>query len=260
MIDNLVSIITPCYNGVKYISETIDSVLKQSYNDWEMIIVDDGSRDDSAKIIKEYVDKDNRIKYIYQKNAGSAAARNNGIRNASGRYIVLLDADDVWDEDFLEEQLSYMKKKNAVCVCCAYRMIDDNSQVLTAVTMPKEIITEKDMMVRNYIGCLTGVYDSKKYGKIYLRKELKSIRDDYAFWLDIVKLEGKVYGNNKILASYRVLANSTTGNKYKLIGKQYKFYRNYLKLSRIKSLKNILVWGIDGVYRFFGKNYIRKIK
>ncbi len=254
MIENLVSIITPCYNGSKYISETIEAVCSQSYVDWEMLIIDDGSTDDSAEIIKKYVNKDKRIKYIYQNNTGSAAARNNGIRNASGRYIVLLDADDVWDEDFLTEQLSYMKKKNAVCVCSAYRMIDNNSQSLSSVTIPKEIITESDMLVRNYIGCLTGVYDSKKYGKIYLREELKSIRDDYAFWLDIIKLEGKAYGNKKILASYRVLANSTTGNKYKLILKQYKFYRNYLKLGRLKSARNMLIWGLDGMRRFGGKN------
>jgi len=250
MIEKLVSIITPCYNGSKYIAETIDAVRRQSYVDWEMIIVDDGSKDDSAKIIKKYVNKDKRIKYIYQENSGSAAARNNGIRNANGRYIVLLDADDVWDDNFLVEQLSYMKKKNAVCVCSAYRMIDDNSQVLSSITIPKEIITEKDMQIRNYIGCLTGVYDSKKYGKIYLREELKSIRDDYAYWLDIVKLEGMAHGNKKILASYRVISTSTTGKKYKLIGKQYKFYRQYLKLGRLTSIKNIFVWGIDGIRRF----------
>ncbi len=254
MIDSLVSIITPCYNGSKYITETIDSVLNQTYKDWEMIIVDDGSIDNSDIIIKKFVEKDERIKYIYQENAGSAAARNNGIRKSKGRYIVLLDADDIWDADFLTEQLTYMKKNNAVCVCSAYRMIDENSQIISTITIPKEIITEGDMLVRNYVGCLTGMYDSKKYGKIYLREELKSIRDDYAFWLDIIKLEGKAYGNRKILASYRVLASSTTGNKRKLIGKQYNFYRHYLKLGRIKTLKNMLIWGIDGMRRFWGYN------
>lgn len=253
MIDNLVSIITPCYNGSKYIVETIESVLSQTYKNWEMIIVDDGSTDSSATVVQKYTKKDERIKYIYQDNAGSASARNNGIRNAKGRYIVLLDADDVWDAGFLTEQLSYMNKNDAVCVCSAYRMIDENSKSLSSVTTPKHIITEKDMLVRNYIGCLTGVYDSKKYGKVYLREELKSIRDDYAFWLDIVKLEGKAYGNRKVLASYRVLTSSTTGNKYKLIGKQYKFYREYLKLGRIKSFKNMFIWGMDGIRRFGGR-------
>lgn len=252
MIDSLVSIITPCYNGSKYIIETIESVLNQTYKNWEMIIVDDGSRDNSAAIIKGFAANDERIKYIYQENAGSAAARNNGIRKSRGRYIVLLDADDIWDADFLAEQLSYMKKENAICVCSAYRMIDDNSRVLSTITMPKQIITEDDMLVKNYIGCLTGMYDSKKYGKIYLREELKSIRDDYAYWLDVVKLEGKAYGNSKVLASYRVLASSTTGNKRKLISKQYEFYRHYLKLGHIKTLKNMLIWGIDGLRRFGG--------
>ncbi len=251
MIDSLVSIITPCYNGSKYIIETIESVLNQTYKNWEMIIVDDGSKDESSQIIKKYVNQDQRIKYIYQNNAGSAAARNNGIRNATGRYIVLLDADDIWDEDFLTEQLAFMRKNRAICVCCAYRMIDANSKVLSSITVPKNIITIDDMLVRNHIGCLTGMYDSQKYGKIYLREELKSIRDDYAFWLDIVKLEGKAYGNPKALASYRVLATSTTGNKYKLLIKQYEFYRNYLNLGIVKSIKNMVVWGWSGLQRFY---------
>lgn len=100
----LVSIITPCYNGAKYIGETIDSVISQTYPDWEMIIVDDGSKDNSAQIVREYAEKDSRITLVQQENAGSAAARNNGIRRAEGQYIALLDADDLWHPDFLEKQ------------------------------------------------------------------------------------------------------------------------------------------------------------
>lgn len=250
MIDKLVSIITPCYNGEKYIEETIESVRKQSYINWEMIVVDDGSTDNSAKIIKKYSDIDRRIIYIYQNNAGSAAARNNGIRNANGRYIVLLDADDVWDENFLEEQLKFLNKNAAICVCGSYRRINEKSKEIMGRTYAKKLITYKDMLVRNYIGCLTGIYDSKKYGKIFLNEELKSMRDDYAYWLEIVKLEGVAYGNPKILSSYRVLPNSVTGNKVKLIRKQYAFYRRYLKLGRLKSVKNLLVWGFEGIRRF----------
>ena len=250
MKEGLVSIITPCYNGAKYISETIESVLSQTYKDYEMIIVNDGSKDNSEEIINEYLKKDSRIKYIKQANAGAAAARNNGIRNAEGQYIALLDADDVWHNDFLEKQIKFLKDNNAVVVCSAYERMDENSNTIGKITKPKKIITSKDMHRLNHIGCLTGLYDCKKYGKVYLREELGSIRDDYAYWIDIVEKENKAYGNQEALARYRVLSNSTTGNKKKLIKKQYIFYRTYLKQNPIVALKNLLVWGIRGLIVF----------
>lgn len=250
MATGLVSIITPCYNGAKYISETIESVIAQTYTDWEMLIIDDGSKDNSVEIIQLYMEKEQRIKLLQQENAGSAAARNNGIRQAKGKYIALLDADDLWKPEFLTNQIRFMKEKEAVCVYCSYRRINEYSKEILRPTMAKSLITVRDMFRRNYIGCLSGLYDSTKYGKIYLREELKSIRDDYAYWIDVVKLEGKAYGNPEILASYRVLANSTTGNKLKLVEKQYQFYREYLQLGMVKSFVNVLLWGITGISRF----------
>lgn len=250
MIAGMVSIITPCYNGAKYISETIESVLAQTYQNWEMIIIDDGSQDDSVNVVQPYIQNEARIRLIQQENAGSAVARNNGIRQANGQYIALLDSDDLWDSEFLEKQIAYMKEKKTVCVCCSYRRMDEHSQEILRPTIARPIITVQDMLRRNYIGCLSGLYNSEKYGKVYLREELKSIRDDYAYWLDIVKLEGRAYGNPEILASYRVLANSTTGKKTKLIKRQYLFYREYLGLNALKSLVNTLIWGIVGMINF----------
>ena len=249
----LVSIITPCYNGEKYIAETIDSVLKQTYTKWEMIIIDDGSTDNSLEVIGKYIEKDSRIQLIRQANSGSAVARNNGIRRCSGQYIALLDADDLWDATFLEKQISYMKKNNALCVSCSYRRIDESSREILYPLIVKPVISYKDMTIMNRIGCLSGLYDTSKYGKIYLKEELRSIRDDYAYWLDIVKLEGFAVGNPEVLASYRVLSNSTTGKKVKLIGKQYKFYRDYLKQNPILSAMNVFRWGFAGIIKFHKK-------
>lgn len=246
----LVSVITPCWNGEKYLAETIESVLRQTYPKWEMLIVDDGSSDGSPEIAMSYAQRDPRIRLIRQENAGSAAARNNGIRRCAGQYIALLDADDLWDPDFLEEQLRFLREKNAVCVYSSYRCIDGSSREILRPVLCKPKITEKDMMVTNHIGCLTGLYDTEKYGKIYLREALKSIRDDYAYWLDIVRLENAAYGNPKLLASYRVLSSSTTGNKRKLIRKQYRFYREYLGLGVGKSLRNLVCWGIRGIRKY----------
>ncbi len=250
MIENLVSIITPCYNGSKYIAQTIDSVRAQTYPHWQMLIVDDGSKDNSVEIIEKYVDQDSRIRLIRQPNGGSAAARNNGIRNAQGRYIALLDADDVWEPRFLESQLALMKEHDATLVYGSYKMIDENSQEILHPVICRPRITTKDMMVTCHIGCLTGLYDTKKYGKVYLREELKSIRDDYAFWVDIIKQCGEAYGNQELLAKYRVLSNSVTGNKFKLIKKQYQFYRNYLKQGVVESAVHVVYWGLRGLKKF----------
>ena len=246
----LVSIITPCYNGAEYVRETIESVISQTYPEWEMIVVDDGSKDHSADIVREYEARDSRIRLVQQKNAGSAAARNNGIRRAEGQYIALLDADDLWHPDFLEKQLAYMKKHDAVIVYCSYRRIDERSREILRPTYARTVITTKEMKVMNQIGCLTGLYDTARYGKIYLREELKSIRDDYAYWYDIVALENKAYGNPEILADYRVLSSSTTGNKRKLIKKQYHFYRNYLKENPVAAGINVIRWGAAGLRKF----------
>lgn len=250
MTKDLVSVITPCYNGEKYIGETIESVISQTYKNWEMIIIDDGSKDNSESVIKKYAEKDPRIKYFKQENGGSAAARNNGIRRADGQYIALLDADDIWLPEFLKKQISFMKRKKVICVACSYDHIDDSSKPILKTTIVKPVITVKNMRIMNQIGCLTGLYDCSKYGKVYLKEKLKSLRDDYAYWYDIVALEGKACGNQEVLARYRVLGNSTTGNKKKLIKVQYKFYRTYLKENLIEALFNTFRWGISGVRKF----------
>ena len=250
MQDNLVSIITPMYNAARFVSQTIESVMAQTYPHWEMLVVNDGSKDNSAEIVERYAEKDGRVKLIHQANVGSATARNNGIRQACGRYIALLDADDLWEPIFLESQLRFMKEKNVTVVCSAYRRIDENSQEVLQVQQVKPVISLKAMQMTNHIGCLTGLYDTNAFGKIYLKEELKSIRDDYAFWLDIVKLAGVAYGNQEILARYRVLPNSTTGSKKKLVKPQFMFYYKYQKLGLLKSLAYTIYWGILGLKKF----------
>ena len=248
--NHLVSVITPCYNGKKYIAETIESVLAQTYTNWEMLIIDDGSTDGSAELIQTYSRRDYRICLLRQENRGSAAARNLGIREAKGRYIALLDADDVWEPDFLKRQLWLLYKSGSSLVYSSYSHIDGESREYGRPVRARKFLTYEDMCIRNYIGCLTGLYDTAKYGKVYLREELKSLRDDYAYWLDILKKCGRAYGNPRVLAKYRVLESSTTGNKLKLIPIQFRFYRDYLKLPLPQCVLNLLRWGIAGIWSF----------
>lgn len=246
----LVSIITPMYNGARYVAETIDSVLAQTYEKWEMIIVDDGSKDNGAEIVSQYIQRDKRICLLRQPNGGSASARNNGIRHAKGQYIALLDADDLWESLFLEKQVRLLQEKDAVVVYSSYRRINEESREILRPFIVKPKVTYKQMQVTNHIACLTGLYDISKFGKIYLREELKSIRDDYAYWLDIVRLAGVAYGNPEILARYRVMSSSTTGKKKKLIKAQFSFYYKYQKLGLLRSCYNTLYWGVNGILKF----------
>lgn len=249
-IPGLVSIVMPCYNGEQFIEETIKSVINQTYKKWELLVIDDGSKDNSYNLVKKYADHDERIHLIQQKNAGSAAARNNGIRHSQGQYLALLDSDDVWLPGFLDSQVRFIQQKGAVCVCSSYSRIDEKSNEILKPVLSKAIITSKDMQSIDYIGCLTGLYDQSKHGKIYLKEELNSLLDDYAFWVDVINLEGVAYGNPKILAEYRVRKNSLTGNKKKLIIKHYKFYRKQLNQNPLQSSLSVLKWGISGVLKY----------
>ena len=136
-------------------------------------------------------DIDSRIKLFNQPNAGSAAARNNGIRRAEGRYIALLDADDLWEPFFLESQLALMKKHNALLVYGAHKRIDANNNECLKPFIPPKRVTYTDLLKTCSITCLTGLYDTSKYGKFYLNEEFRSLRDDYIYWLEIIKKTGE---------------------------------------------------------------------
>lgn len=248
--DGLVSIIMPCYNGSKFIGESIESVLSQTYKEWELLIIDDGSKDNSVEVINQYVAKDDRIKLIRQTNAGSAAARNHGIREATGQYVSLLDSDDLWYPEFLEKQIKFMHDHNVSVVCSSYEMIDEDSNVIKNSVIVSGKITSKDMQVSNYVGCLTGLYDLSKHGKLYLDESLNSILDDYLFWYQAIKFDGIAYANPEIIAKYRLSNSSTTSNKKKLIKKHYYFYRQKLNLSPITSVVNTLKWGFKGIVKY----------
>ena len=176
-----VSIITPAYNAAKYISRTIDSVRNQTYTEWEMIIIDDGSRDNTAEIVANYANKDNRIKLLRQNNAGSAAARNNALRNSTGQLVCFLDADDLWDADFLSSQVTFIKERDAALVFASYRRINaEDDEILKPFIVPDRV---------NYIGllktcsisCLTAMYDKERVGENYFNENLRSMRDDFVF-------------------------------------------------------------------------------
>jgi teichuronic acid biosynthesis glycosyltransferase TuaG len=246
----LVSIITPVYNAGRFVNQTIESVLAQTYEDWEMIIVDDGSKDDSAAIIGEYVKKDRRIQLFSQQNGGSAAARNNGIRRAKGQYIALLDADDLWEPVFLESQLALMNKYNACLVYGSHKRIDESSVECMRPYIAPGKVTYESLLKTCSISCLTALYNTEEFGKMYLREDLKSLRDDFAFWLEILKKCKVAYGNKEVIASYRVLKNSATGKKKKVVKPQFLIYYKVEQLGLIRSLYYTIHWALNGYLKY----------
>ncbi len=231
--NNLVSIITPVYNSAKFLESTIDSVLAQTYTNWEHILVDDCSTDDSADIIKRYRARDSRIVYIkLAKNSGAGIARNTAIKAAKGDYIAFLDSDDQWYRQKLERQLHFMRKNDYNFTFTDYDILIDDNEKTNITIQSGAKVTYKRALYNNPIGCLTVIYNVKFFGKQYFPNVLKC--EDYALWLRLLsKTDG--YGLNECLSSYRKRSDSVSANKFDLIQYVWHIYRKVAKLSMIYS-------------------------
>jgi glycosyltransferase involved in cell wall biosynthesis len=246
--NNLVSIITPSYKSKQYISETIKSVLSQTYENWEMIIVDDASPDGSNKIIEEYCKKDKRIKLIkLEKNVGPAVARNIAIEKAKGKYIAFLDADDLWIPEKLEKQIKFMNEHKLSFTYSSYFLTDSYNNKI-GLFSTKEYINYNDMLKTNSVGCLTAIYDVEKLGKIYMPLIRK--RQDYALWLKILKNIKTTKGIIEPLATYRILENSVSSDKLKAAQYQWKIYREIEKLNFFKSMYYFTFYVVNGLLKY----------
>lgn len=248
--DDLISVITPLYNGEKYVAGTIESVLAQTYPTWEQIIVDDGSTDSSASIVESFCVRDPRIRLIRQKNAGSSAARNTALREAKGRYIVFLDTDDLWDPNFLATQLTFIREKEAAIVFGSYRRIDGEGKSLLNDFIVPDKASYKDILLSCPLSCLTSMIDREKTGEVLFDERLGSLRDDYVLWLRLLKRVGPAIGNKAVMASYRIHTGGVTSNKWKMIRPQYRVYRHFEDFSILRSLYYTLRWGLIGIKKY----------
>lgn len=245
----LVSVITPAYNSERFIGETIESVQAQTYPHWEMIIVDDCSTDNTVQIVKQYKEKDPRIKLIeLEKNSGSAVARNTAMDHAKGKYFAFLDSDDMWLPEKLKIQLEFMKEKDIAFSFTKYVRMKQDGTLTNAVSKAPPSVGYIDLMKHCVIGCLTVMVDREKIGDI--RMPNIRIRQDYAFWLAITKRGIRAYGIPKVLAKYRLVENSISSNKFRAAKKQWHVYRNIEKQPILSSLwyflhyASINVWNL----------------
>ncbi|WP_197075758.1 glycosyltransferase family 2 protein [Salinivibrio sp. KP-1] len=231
---DLVSIIMPSYKSEPFITDAIESVIHQSYKNWELIIVDDKSPDNANKIIRSYEKKDDRVKLIaLSDNVGPAAARNKAIDVANGRYIAFLDSDDMWKPQKLERQIAFINDNNAALVFSNYELINENGTYIGKVIESPVKVSYVDLLKSNHIGCLTAMYDTRKVGKLFM--PLINKRQDYGLWLKILRKTNVAYGMREDLATYRMVAKSVSSDKLKLIRYHYELFTKFERLSRIKA-------------------------
>lgn len=244
----LVSIITPLYNSEKYIAETIESVLAQTYSNWEMIIVDDCSKDNGARIVEEYQKKDKRIKLYWNEiNKGVSYTRNRAIDLSQGKYIAFLDSDDLWKKEKLEKQIKFMEQNNIVLSYTAYEKMNEDGSKRGEIRVPEKL-DYKELLKNCLIGFLTAVYRKEELKEF---KFINSKVEDYIFWLSILKKIDYAYGINEALAAYRVLNNSRSSNKIDIVKFHWKIYRDVEKLNIFKVIYYYLIYIKRGIKRYF---------
>lgn len=209
MVDGLVSIIMPSWNTARFIRESIDSVRNQTYTNWELLIVDDCSTDNTDEIVASYSDE--RIRYFKnEKNSGAALTRNRAMREARGEWIAFLDSDDLWTPEKLERQLQFMKENNYVFSYHEYVKIDEESKPLNIYVSGPEVVTKHKMYNYGYPGCLTFMYSAKAMGLIQI-KDIKK-NNDYAILLKLCK-KADCYLLKENLAEYRIRKKSISHDK-----------------------------------------------
>ena len=251
-IEGLVSIITPVYNAGKVIERTISSVMSQTYQNWEMILVDDCAIDNSAEIIQRIAATEHRIKYYkLEQNSGAAVARNKAIEVANGQYMAFLDADDYWLEDRLERELALMKEKNCAFVYAATQMIDENDQSIGDYTPVPEWTDYKHLLKRTVIATSTVLLDMNKIGEFSM--PLRRSGQDYATWLILLRRVDRAYGINEPLVLYRISPKSLSSNKFKSIKQVYGIQTTDEGLNPIYAAYNTLCFCLYAFKKHFMK-------
>lgn len=239
--DELVSVVMPVYNAAAYLAGSIASVRAQTWPHWELLAVDDGSRDGSLELLRELAASDPRVRPLPQaRNAGVAAARNAGIEAARGRWIAFLDSDDAWEPRKLELQVADMRARDLAISYTAYRRVAEDGRLLSEVR-PPERVDYADMLRSNHIGNLTGMYD-RRLGDARFRKVG---HEDYVFWLELVRRAGAAarVPHAEPLARYLVRGGSVSANKLRAARWQWRIYRDIEGIGWLRSARLMLHYG-----------------
>ena len=254
----LVSIITPAYNASKTLNETFESVLSQTYDAWEWIVVNDCSKDDTKDVLENLAKKDSRVVVVnLDKNGGAANARNEGIKLAKGEYIAFLDADDLWDKTKLDKQIQFMKKNHYDFTYTKYEEINEDGKSLGRVISGPKKITFRKFKHMDYVGCLTVMYRREIYPNLEIPVSLKK-NNDYAMWLLLSK-KAPCYLLNESLGFYRRHETGSISS-----GKKSSLFKHHISLYKILygfgSIRAFL-YALRNVCFYFYKRvkYVKKV-
>ena len=222
--EDLVSIIMPAYNCADFIEETIKTVQAQTYQKWELLVIDDQSTDITKQVLTELSEKDSRIKYIeLEQNSGAATARNRGIKEAKGQYIAFLDSDDLWKTEKLEKQLYFMKEHHYAFTFTSYELIDDAGQPLHKCVMVPEQIDYDTLLYDTPIFTSAVMYEKKNLSSAYMPNLVNG--EDVAMWLKMLKIVPYAYGLNENLVFYRVREHSLSAGIVTKLKRRWEIYR-----------------------------------
>ena len=247
----IVSIIMPYYKKDEYIYETVESILKQTFQNFEIIIVDDERTNQSSKIMKKLKDKDSRIIIIEnERNLGAGLSRNKAVGLSKGDYLAFCDCDDVWDNKKLETQLKFMKDKKVDFSHTSYDIINKKGEVVGARIADKEI-RFIDLVKSCDIGLSTVIMKKNLFNKIELNFPNLKTKEDYVLWLKLSQNGTRMLGLDKKLTSWRKLSNSLSSSSLQKIIDGYRVYRKYMKYGVVKSLFSLFI---------LSKNFLKKIK
>lgn len=244
----LVSIITPAYRAESIVNETIDSVINQTYANWELLIADDCSPDRTAEVVATAASMDSRVKLIRcEINGGPAAARNAAIRRAKGKWIAFLDSDDLWTPTKLEDTIAYSLSKNSALTYTGFRRFSgDGSRLGAYINIPEELDYEK-LLGNTAIATSTVLINRDLVGNFEMKN---CYYDDFACWLSILKSGYSAYGLNQDLMRYRIMKNSVSRNKFKSASEVWKTYRNIERLGVFKSASCFVRYAINAYIKY----------
>jgi len=249
--DGLVSIVVPVYNIRKYITETMDCVRNQTYTNWELLLVEDGSSDGTVDVIEDYLDrvKDERIRLLKQPaNMGAAKARNRGVEEASGRYIAYLDADDLWVRSKLQRELAFMQSTQAAFAFTGYEFADEQGMGTGKVVRVPATLNYKEALKNTTIFTSTVMFDLEKIPKdLLMMPEIKS--EDTALWWKILRNGYTAYGLDESLVIYRRPGKSLSSNKLEAVRRIWNLYRKAEGMNVINSAYHFVFWAVRAVKR-----------
>lgn len=249
--DELISIIVPVYNAEKFIRETMDCVIAQTYPCWELLLVEDGSRDNSVEIIETYIrdSGEERIRLICQpENMGAAKARNRGLQEAKGRYIAYLDADDLWLPEKLEHELAFIREMDAAFVFTGYEFADENGKGTGKIVHVPETLNYRQALSNTTIFTTTVMFDTQKISKELL--EMPVIKsEDTALWWKVLRNGYTAFGLDENLVKYRRPGKSLSSNKLEAVRRIWNLYRKAEGMGVLDSAWHFCFWAVRAVSR-----------